>query len=68
VKRIFFLLRRNKITYDKIIVYYKEPIEDGWEGEVLDKIIYNGKEYIVNEENIASDWSISEKPLDIMIE
>jgi len=67
----FFKLKRNENTEDKIICVYKDFNRDkSWE-EILTMIIYNGKEYKVNNENL--DDGEHEKgfvvtPIDILVE
>jgi len=64
-----FKLKRNKDVEDKIIAIYKDPSE-GW-GAILTMIVYNGKEYKIEEINLEDgDRKEGQEavPIDILVE
>jgi|GEM_PF-1615001 len=67
----FFKLKRNENTEDKIICIYKDFKHDNDWGKILTVIIYNGKEYIVNNRNLDDvdhDKDLVVTPIDIVVE
>jgi len=66
-----FKLKRNQNTEDKIICIYKDFDHGKRWGKILTVIIYNGKEYIVNNENLDDadhDKDFVVTPIDIVVE
>jgi len=68
----FFKLKRNENTEDKIIAFYEDMSKEcNCVGKKLIKILYNGKEYKVNNENLddgdhEKDFVVT--PIDILVE